>query len=117
MILTKTAYEVTKREIERFEIALGTTVEVPTDLPIEIRRAQCYALQSVLDELREEAAQYERLHPEDPAHKSSCTCALGDSDRFGASPTCDVHGLGARCPTCDQALNSAGVCPACGRRP
>ncbi len=47
----------------------------------------------------------------------SCTCSIGDSDRFGASPTCDVHGLGARCPTCDQALNSAGVCPACGKRP
>jgi hypothetical protein len=63
VILKKTAYEVTKREIERFEIALGWTVQHPTDLPVEIRRAQCDALQSVLDELREEAAQYERLHP------------------------------------------------------
>jgi hypothetical protein len=64
MILTKRAYEVTKEQIERFEIALGHTVQVPTELSIEIRRAQCDALQSVLDELREEAAQYERLHPE-----------------------------------------------------
>ncbi len=55
--------------------------------------------------------------PPAPARKSSCTCSIGDVDRFGASPTCDVHGLGARCPTCDQALNSAGVCPACGKRP
>jgi hypothetical protein len=53
VILKKTAYEVTKREIERFEIALGWTVQHPTDLPVEIRRAQCDALQSVLDELRE----------------------------------------------------------------
>ncbi len=64
MIITKMSYDITRSEIERFEIALGTTVEVPTNLPIEIRRAQCDALQSVLDELREEAAQYERLHPE-----------------------------------------------------
>jgi hypothetical protein len=61
MIESALQLKVTKEQIERFEEALGHTVTAPPDPNIHprIRQAQMEALQSMLDELREEVHQYE----------------------------------------------------------
>ncbi len=64
MINTQRAYEITREWIKRFEEHHRNLETNLPDLPAKIREAQLAAIDGQLSDLREEAAQYERLHPE-----------------------------------------------------
>lgn len=61
MIANERQYRITKAEAERFEEALAQSDESISDLDPRLRRAMREGLESQLDELREQLAEYEAL--------------------------------------------------------
>jgi len=61
MIANERQYRITKAEAERFEEALAQSDESISDLDPRLRRAMREGLESQLEELREQLAEYEAL--------------------------------------------------------
>jgi hypothetical protein len=62
MIKNERQYRITKSQIAKFEAALEeVAARSNSDLPARLRKLEQDALSSQLDELREDAAAYERL--------------------------------------------------------